>query len=126
MNLRMGTRQWTPVAFGWVLLVPALVPAQILPLQQPQTDSSAGQQIGVKMSIDLIQVKPDALGVPLRHGGVIPNSETVELNGRHLKPGMDYTMDNDQGMVYLLVPALPGQSVSVTYRYDASRAQASQ
>jgi hypothetical protein len=61
------------------------------------------------------------MGVPLRHGGVIAGSEQVTLNGRRLKRGDDYSMDNDAGIVYLLCPNKPGQSVSVSYRYEPSR-----
>ncbi|MEA2553754.1 MAG: hypothetical protein QOJ65_1930, partial [Fimbriimonadaceae bacterium] len=36
---------------------------------------------------------------------------------------MDYSVDAEAGVVYLMVPTKAGQSVVVTYRYDASRAR---
>ena len=120
----MSLRPLMPVALGLAFVTPALLCAQTQPTAQVQ-NGPVGQQVGGKMSVDLIILKADQLGVPLRHSGLIPNSEEVSLNGHKLRQGQDYNVDPDSGMIYLMVPYKPGQSVSVSYRYDASRAPAS-
>ena len=123
MKLLMGLRHWTPIALLFGCLTPALLPAQTLdpsaPTQPPQNNA-----VGGKLSVDLMFTQAEALGVTLRHGAVVPGSEEVSVDGRRLKRGDDYTIDNDAGIVYLLIPTKPGQAVSVNYRYDASRAHA--
>lgn len=118
----MGKRHWTPAALGLVLFVPALLHAQT-ELSNP-LEPKVAQQLGGQSSVDLITLRAGTPSIPLRHGSVISGSEQVQLNGRSLRRGSDYTVDLEAGVIYLMVTAVAGQSVVVTYRYDASRAQA--
>lgn len=119
MKLHMGKRQWTPIALGLILVVPAHLHAQT-----SASEPAPAPQLGGRSTIDLIAVRPGSPGVPLRHGAVVPGSEQVSLDGRTLRRGMEYSIDNEAGVVYLMVATKPGQAVAVTYRYDSSRAQA--
>ncbi len=119
----MSLRPRLAVALGLTLVTPALLCAQTQGPTQVQT-TPIGSEVGGKMSVDLVLLKADQMGVPLRHGGLITNSEEVSLDGHKLRRGSDYNVDTDSGMIYLMVPYKPGQSVSVSYRYDPSRAHA--
>lgn len=123
MKLQMSLRQATPIALLFGCLTPALLHAQTLDPATPQKAPETAA-VGGKLSVDLVFLKPDTLGVPLRHGAVIAGSEAVTYNGRKLRRGEDYSIDNEAGVVYLLIQTKPGNSVSVNYRYDASRAHA--
>ena len=123
MKLKMSLRHWTPVALILGCSAPALSPAQA-PQQNSGQKPPENNAIGGKLSVDLMFVKQDAMGIPMRHAGVIAGSEEISLNGRKLKRGDDYTIDNEAGIIYLLCPNKPGQSVSVSYRYEPSRAHA--
>ena len=121
MRLQMSVRHWTPIALVLGCLTPALLLAQSLdPSNAQATPKNA---VGGKFSFDLIYTRLDSLGVTLRHGGIIPGSEEVSLDDRKLVAGQDYTIDDASGVVYLLVPSRPNQSVSVSYRYDPTQAQ---
>lgn len=122
MKLVMGKRHWTPVALGVVFFSPAHSPAQAP--TAPALTPAPTEKLGGRSTVDLIAVRPGTPGVPLRHGGVVVGSEHVDLDGRALRRGIEYSIDNDSGVIYLMVATKPGQSVAVTYRYDASRAQA--
>src|SRR2546421_12027419 len=100
MKLNMSIRHWTPIALALGCLTPAILHAQTSTLS-PAAAPVDAYPIGGKLSVDMVMIKADALGVPLRHGAIMPGSEEVQLNGHRLKSGADYTMDNDAGMVYL-------------------------
>jgi len=68
-------------------------------------------------AVDLITLGAIGPGAPLRNGNVIPNSESVQLNGTSLTPNVDYLMDYGVGVVYLKVSQTAGQTLSVSYRY---------
>jgi hypothetical protein len=54
----------------------------------------------------------------LRHGGVLQNTETVELNGFTLKRDEDYSIDYAGGVIYLTRSHRIGDSLHVSYRYS--------
>lgn len=122
MRVDMRTRLFLPVALGFYLLAPVSLRAQSL-LSPTATPSQAGPQLGGKFTVDLVTISPNSLGLTLRHGSMVPSSEQVSYNGRKLQPGQDYTVDNDSGEIYLLVPSKPGDTVSVSYRYNPTAPQ---
>ena len=73
--------------------------------------------VGGSPAADLVVVSTGLASVPLRHGGVIANSERVYLSGLLLANGADYTIDYDSGIIYLIGPGHAGQTISVNYRY---------
>ncbi len=119
MKLQMGKRHWTPIALILGCVAPAFLPAQSSPANTPNP-AQENNAVGGKLSVDLVTVKQDELGLTLRHGNVVAGSEQVLLDGRKLRRGDDYSIDNDSGIVYLLCENRPGQSVSINYRYDAA------
>lgn len=74
--------------------------------------------VGGTSAIDFIRIDSNAPSVPLRNAGVVRNSETVELDGRRLERGKDYSLDYGSGMLLLMTPIRPGQSLRVSYRHD--------
>lgn len=71
-----------------------------------------------RQSIDLVPVRPDEIGLALRHGYIVPGSEQLELGGRVLKRGRDYHLDAEAGVVYLMIQARPGDTLRAIYRHD--------
>ena len=114
----MRTRLFAPVALGLYLLAPAPLHAQGLLSPTTTPPPTAGVQVGGKFTVDLVTVNPNSLGLTLRHGSMVAGSEEVSYNGRKLVPGQDYTVDNESGVIYLMVPSRPGDTVSVSYRYN--------
>jgi hypothetical protein len=55
--------------------------------------------------------------VHLAHRLVIAESDSIEVAGRGLMRNVDYRMDYAEGIVYLKVTPLPGDSVAVAYRH---------
>lgn len=84
---------------------------------------AASAPIGGKTSMDMIVIEANNPSVPLRNAGVVPQSETLELDGRRLISGKDYTIDYGTGMVYLVGQTKPGMALRATYTYDPARAQ---
>ncbi|MBL8069239.1 MAG: hypothetical protein JNM28_12385 [Armatimonadetes bacterium] len=117
----LRAKRWS--AYGLALLaLPVVGKAQIPLLDTPSKEgSSASAPVGGKSSFDIVRLKEGALSVPLRFGNVIEKSETVVLAGHSLSRERDYTVDYASGVVYLKVPYRPGQSVTVSYRYDDSK-----
>lgn len=72
--------------------------------------------------MDLLTVRANSPGVPLKHGNVIPGSERVQLGSQVLQREVDYTLDHESGVVYIRRAMKPGDSVTVTYRYDKTAA----
>lgn len=99
--------------------LPATLPAQTLPASSVAT--SAGSDLGGTPTTDFITLKALGPGVPLRFGGVSPNSETVTMSGMPLERGKDYNMDYSTGVVCLMRAQTAGDVLLVSYRYDSSR-----
>lgn len=75
-------------------------------------------EVGGTFSAELLTARSDQVGIPLRYGNVRPGSESVELNGRKLKPDVDYYLDYPSGTLYLKVMVRDREQVRVDYRYD--------
>lgn len=105
------------------MALPATGGAQI-PLAEPSTsDAAPATTVGGRSSFDLVKISENSLSVALRYGALIPRSETVILEGRTLTRDRDYTVDYESGLLYLKVKNKPGQTVSVSYRYDETKSQ---
>lgn len=118
----MSTRRFRPVALALALIAPTLLAAQ-QPLL-PTSSVGAPAQVGGKSTVDLVTVRSGSPGVPLRNGAVIPGSERVQLGAKVLRRGVDYSLDAEAGVLYLMIAAKPGESVTVSYRYDSARSKA--
>ncbi|MCE9560138.1 MAG: hypothetical protein K8R88_14465 [Armatimonadetes bacterium] len=116
-------RIWVVLASAATVGISTGADAQGLPnLETKGSDAASTVVVGGKTSVDLIRLEPNNPSVPLRNAGVLPGSETIEINGRPLRKGTEYTLDYGSGMVYLMVKTLAGQSLRATYRHDPSRA----
>lgn len=83
-----------------------------------QGTSASPQVVTGTPTVDLIMLQALGPGVPLRFGSVVPGSERVEHDGKVLRRGVDYQMDYDTGVVYLMRAQKAGQSLLVSYQYD--------
>lgn len=93
--------------------------------QTPFNALSAASQgvsksVGGSFTTDLVSLKGTSPGVPLRYGSIVPGSETVEFGVSKLVRGVDYQMDYEAGVVYLMRAQKPGQSLRVSYRYNTA------
>lgn len=104
--------------------MPALVVAQS-PFNVAADPVQAGASIGGQFTADRITLQASGPGVPLRFGGVVPNTERVEFDGLLLKRGVDYSIDYVSGVVYLMRAQRQGQTLFVTYRHEEGRVAAS-
>ncbi len=111
----------TAVLLGSLSLLPGTAGSQTPFNVTGDGASAAPATIGGTFTIDLITVRSAMPGVPLRFGGVVPGSETVDFEGRRLVKGKDYQIDYDAGVVYLMRAQKAGQVVRVSYRYDEKR-----
>lgn len=91
-----------------------------LPLT-PEPSSTPVAEMGGVATIDVITVSKNSLSLPLRHGGLIANSERVEFRGQTLKRGVDYQIDEAAGVIYLMRATKPGDMVRVAYRWDRTK-----
>lgn len=99
--------------------------AQDSPASTPSTapNSEAATPLGGKPSIDAIRIDSPSPNVPLRHDGVVRGSEDLDLDGRKLVRGKDYTIDYGTGVVILATPTKVGQVLRANYRYDPALAK---
>lgn len=104
------------------LLPSSIIWAQLLGAGAPEPASPP--ELGGKTTIDLVMVDAEGAPLPLKHGGIVPNSEVVEVDGRRLELGADYTLDYAGGVLYLFRSVSVGRSVRVMYRFDTARAKA--
>lgn len=99
-----------------VLPVMAIAQGPVITNSGPTTSDKPAEVGGIP-AIDYIVLGSLGPGAPLRFGGVVPNSEQVQLNGVTLEQNVDYLMDYGVGVVYLKVSQSAGQTLIVTYRY---------
>ena len=59
----------------------------------------------------------------LRYGHVAPDSVIADLNGRRLRAGIDYWFDAKAGRMHLIRRADLGDSLVVSYQFDATQDQ---
>lgn len=106
---------------GTIIVAMASMGAAQFTLNPSDTAPQSGanqEAVGGKAAFDLIPLREDKFSFPLRFAHVIPGSERVDLDGRSLTKGRDYTIDDESGVVYLKVQVKPNQSLRVQYRYD--------
>lgn len=120
----MGGLRPKVVATGLIstLSFSALAQTQ-LPLNDP-SQNAVQPTVGGVGAVDLVQLSRVTLGVPLRHAGIVVGSEHVDLNGRDLRKGDEYSIDYGAGIIYLKVTPRVGDAVRVSYRYDPAKANA--
>jgi len=94
-------------------------PAPVSPTVATATPAPATKVVDISgtPALDVITLSAFGPGVPLRFGSVVPNSEIVQLDGKALYPGTDYSMDYAVGVVYLMVAQAAGETLTVGYRY---------
>ncbi len=109
-------KRWIAIAAA---ATPVVATAQVAMPVGPETASTSnGLALGGRSSMDLIRLDTTRFNFPLRYGNVRSGSERVELDGRALVRGTDYTIDYRAGVVYLLKPFRSGQSLRAQYKYD--------
>ncbi len=71
-----------------------------------------------KPAVDLLPGKKTGLAYPLRYPNVVPGTVKVWLMGKELRENEDFRLDYGAGLLYLLVPVRPSDSIRVLYRHD--------
>jgi hypothetical protein len=116
-------RSWKAFIGGLIGALPAAAVAQTPFNAGEPTPNAEVPEVGGKPTVDLILIKSETPSVPLRNGGLLKGSERVRLDGRTLIRGVDYQLDLESGVVYLMRTPQPGQSLVVSYRYEPARAK---
>lgn len=106
---------------GSLTLLPGLAGSQTPFNETGEGADTPKNTIGGKFTMDFVTIRSSMPGVPLRFGGVVFGSETVEFEGKRLVKSKDYQVDYDAGVLYLMRATKPGQIVRVSYRYDDKR-----
>ncbi len=114
----MGRLNWKKVGSFALCALPMAVHAQLPFGLNPEDKSKPQNSVGGSAALDLLTVRSNNPGVPLKHGNVVAGSERVQLAGTVLQRGVDYTIDNEAGVVYIARAFKNGDSVTVSYRYD--------
>lgn len=83
----------------------------------PVPPASPAEEIGVQAT-DYFTFSAFTLSVPLRHDGVVPGSEKVELDGKPLNVGEGFWLERGSGRIYFKKIPDAGQAVVIRYRYD--------
>jgi hypothetical protein len=82
------------------------------------------QERGI-LATDTIRGNGTRAGYTLTHGGIVPNSETVTVDGSLRVRNRDYYLDLASGSIVFAEPVRTSQAIRVTYRYvpakDGSR-----
>ncbi len=104
------------VAATSMMSLPQFASAQESPAK-PEPNLTTTRVAG-KVAFDAIRVTQGVPSIPLRHPGVVPQTEEVTLDGVRLRPGDQYSVDHAAGVIFLKVPAKDGQWVRVSYRYE--------
>ncbi|MFY9235346.1 MAG: hypothetical protein WAO58_12915 [Fimbriimonadaceae bacterium] len=117
----MVRRSWKGLAMCVAALMPFVTPAQNLFELNPGDAQGAKQELGGKPAIDLVVMKAGLAGAPLRNPNVKAYSERVELNGKVLRRTAEYAVDYGAGVIYVMRAFKAGDSLVVSYRYDADK-----
>lgn len=116
----MALRFWTGTITATLMAFP-LAAAPQSPFNVTPEDAKPGVEVGGEFTTDLITLRAAGPGVPLRYGGVIPNTERLLFDGQVLRKGVDYSIDYEAGVVYLMRAQKAGQTLNATYRHEAGR-----
>lgn len=115
---KRALKRWIAIAAA---ATPVVATAQVsLPSSPNSNDPNPGFELGGRSSMDLVRLDVTRFNFPLRYGNLRSGSERLELDGRTLVRGTDYTIDYKAGVVYLLKPFRNGQSLRAQYKYDPS------
>lgn len=106
------------ITFATLALVAALSSAQ----DAPKAVVVEAEALRGEPAVDILTVDGGGLGLALRHGGVVPGTVRVTLDGRTLIPTEEFAVDLEPGVVYLKMGARAGMSVTVSYRFDEKAA----
>jgi hypothetical protein len=79
--------------------------------------------VQARTGFDLVRVREGQFTIPLRYGHLIAQTDRVELDGRPLVRGVDYTIDLQTGAVMLAVPVKDGSMLRASYQYDSAAKQ---
>ncbi|HJP83224.1 MAG TPA: hypothetical protein VJ835_06925, partial [Fimbriimonadaceae bacterium] len=122
----MGRLNWKQVGCFALCALPLATRAQTPFNLAPDDPNKAQNLVGGTNALDMVPVRANSPGVPLKHGNVIKGSERVQLGAEVLKRGSDYTVDYASGVVYIARAMKVGETVTVSYRYDkAAKAEPS-
>lgn len=129
----MGRLNWKALGIGGLCAAgfaayaqspaPGNIPAPGTSPAAGATPPAPANTVGGTATMDLIRLRGVSPSVPLRNGAIVPNSERVILDGVSLSKGVDYSIDNESGVIYLMRPQKPGQMLSVNYRYEPGKAK---
>lgn len=111
--------------YAWMCVLPLSAVAHSQFTLSPEDTGVEGKSeiaaVGGRTAFDLIAIKEGKFSFPLRFGHLVANSERVDLDGRSLTKGKDYTVDYPSGVIYLRVAVRDGMSLRVQYRYDETK-----
>lgn len=71
-----------------------------------------------RTGFDLVRVGQSQFTVPLRYGSIVKDTDQLDLDGRILQRGKDYSINLEAGTIMLLVPRKAGALLRVTYQYN--------
>ncbi len=110
--------RWLAWAIGALGSLPSVTAAQTPLNGGSPPDNPERPTVGGTPTIDFVTLQSNRPAVPLRFGGVLSGSDRVDLDGRRLTRGEDYTIDLSSGILYLTRPIRDGQTLLVAYRYE--------
>lgn len=108
---------------GMATVAATMVGAQSPFALNPTTERPLDLELGGISTVDIVILEPGELGAALKNGAVKRGSEQVDVNGRVLRRGVDYTMDYEAGVVYLMSQIRKGQVLRVSYRFEEAKAR---
>ncbi len=115
---RLGTLAWIAIS-----LIPMGARSQTPFSMDAEKAKAATSAIGGRTAIDLVRIEGSGFGIPLKNGGIITASEQIDLDGRTLKRGEDYSFDYASGTIYLMRTPRPGQALRASYRFDPEKSK---
>lgn len=71
-----------------------------------------------KPAVDLLPGRKTGLAYPLRYPNIVPGTVKVWVAGREIKENEEFRVDHAAGLLYVLVPVRPSDSIRVLYRHD--------
>lgn len=91
---------------------------QDAPAASPTPTPLPQNELGGQSSMDLIRLDGKMLNIPLRNAGVLRGTDTIEVDGKRLERGKDYSIDYPRGLIMLMVPVREGALLRASYRFD--------
>ncbi len=82
------------------------------------TPDAEKSRLAGKPAVDLLPGKKTGLAYPLRYPNIVPGTVKVWLAGREIKENEEFRVDHAAGLLYVLVPVRPSDSIRVLYRHD--------